>query len=143
MSVTCPQCNAVYSDQADSCPRCGYESPNHYAMRMDAYAYAESISNESYFDGKLLQLIGWKILGAIVTVCTFGICFPWALCMVTRWETAHTVVNDYRLVFDGTALQLWGKWILWIILCVVTLGIYSFWVGIAIRRWRVKHTHFA
>ena len=31
---------------------------------------------ESYFDGGLLQLIGWKILGALVTTLTLGICYP-------------------------------------------------------------------
>lgn len=36
----------------------------------------------SFFDGGLLQYIGWTILGAIVTIFTLGICYPWALCMV-------------------------------------------------------------
>ncbi len=36
----------------------------------------------SYFDGGLLQLIGWGILGFLITICTFGICFPWAICMI-------------------------------------------------------------
>ncbi len=40
--------------------------------------------NNSYFDGGLLQWIGWKILGLIVTVCTIGICYPWACCMIYR-----------------------------------------------------------
>ena len=38
--------------------------------------------DKSYFDGGLLQLIGWKILGGLVTVFTLGICYPWAVCMV-------------------------------------------------------------
>jgi len=32
---------------------------------------------KSYFDGGLLQLIGWNLLGALVTLGTCGICFPW------------------------------------------------------------------
>lgn len=28
---------------------------------------------DSYFDGGLFQLIGWSILGTIVTIITFGI----------------------------------------------------------------------
>ena len=44
----------------------------------------------SYFDGGLFQLIGWKILGFLVTVITFGICYPWALCMVYSWKVKHT-----------------------------------------------------
>lgn len=34
------------------------------------------MEKESYFDGGLLQQIGWSILGAIITVCTLGICYP-------------------------------------------------------------------
>lgn len=97
----------------------------------------------SYFDGGLLQLIGWRILGILVTLCTLGICYPWAVCMVYRWETRHTVIDGRRLEFDGTALGLFGLWIKWWILCFITLGIYGFWVCISIRKWKVKHTHFA
>ena len=61
------------------------------------------MENKSYFDGGLLQLIGWRILGFIVTFCTLGICYPWAVCMVYGWETRHTVVNGHRLTFDGNA----------------------------------------
>lgn len=97
----------------------------------------------SYFDGGLLQLIGWRILGILVTICTLGICYPWAVCMVYRWETSHTVIDGRRLEFDGTALGLFGLWIKWWILCFITLGIYGFWVCISIRKWKVKHTRFA
>ena len=61
---------------------------------------------ESYFDGGLLQLIGWRILGFLVTLFTFGICYPWAFCMIYNWETKHTVINGHRLAFDGKAIQL-------------------------------------
>lgn len=99
--------------------------------------------NESYFDGGLLQLIGWKILGILVTLCTLGICYPWSLCMVYRWESKHTVYNGHRLSFDGSAVQLFGNWIKWLLLTIITFGIYSFWLGIKIRKWKAKHTHFA
>ncbi len=97
----------------------------------------------SYFDGGLLQLIGWRILGALVTVFTFGICYPWALCMVYNWETKHTVINGKRLAFDGGATQLFGNWIKWLLLCIITFGIYSFWLSISLKKWKTKHTHFA
>ena len=99
-------------------------------------------NNNSYFDGALLQLIGWQILGILVTVITFGICLPWAYCMVYRWEANHTVIEGKRLRFDGTAIQLFGHWIKWLILSIITLGIYSFWVAIRLKQWRVKHTYF-
>lgn len=97
---------------------------------------------KSYFDGGLLQLIGWKILGALITVCTFGICYPWAFCMVYSWEAKHTVINGRRLKFTGSAISLFGQWIKWFLLCLVTCGIYSFGLVIALKKWQVKHTEF-
>ena len=99
--------------------------------------------NDSYFDGGLLQKIGWSLLGILVTVFTLGICYPWAVCMVYRWETKHTVINGHRLDFDGTAIQLFGNWIKWFLLTIITIGIYGFWVSIALKKWKTKHTFFA
>lgn len=98
--------------------------------------------NNSYFDGGLLQLIGYRILGFLVTFLTLGICAPWAICLVYNWETKHTVINGQRLYFNGTAIGLFGNWIKWLLLTIVTLGIYSFWLSIALKKWKTKHTHF-
>lgn len=101
------------------------------------------MERDSYFDGGLLQLIGYKLLGILVTIVTLGICYPWAYCMIYNWEIKHTVVEGKRLAFDGTALQLFGNWIKWIVLTIITLGIYSFWVPISLKKWKTKHTYFA
>lgn len=98
--------------------------------------------DESYFDGGLFQLIGYTILGFIVTVITLGICYPWSYTMIYRWEAKHTVVNGQRLEFDGTAVQLFGNWIKWWLLSVITIGIYLFWLPIKLKKWRTKHTYF-
>jgi uncharacterized membrane protein YjgN (DUF898 family) len=98
---------------------------------------------KSYFDGGLLQLIGWKILGFLVTFCTLGICYPWAFCMIYNWETKHTVIEGKRLQFNGTAIGLFGLWIKWLLLMIITIGVYSFWVGISLRKWKIKHTEFS
>ena len=98
---------------------------------------------ESFFDGKLIQQIGYLLLGLLITVCTLGICWPFAHCLMYRWKIKHTVINGHRLAFDGRGIQLWGKWLLWALLCIITFGIYSFWLHIALERWRAKHTHFA
>ncbi len=99
--------------------------------------------NNSYFDGGLLSWIGWNILGALITVCTLGICFPWALCLVYGWKINHTVVEGRRLKFTGSAIALFGNWIKWFLLCIITFGIYSFWLFIALEKWKVKNTTFA
>ena len=98
---------------------------------------------KSYFDGGLLQLIGYTLLGMLVTVCTLGICLPWAFTMVYNWEIKHTVIEGHRLQFDGTAIGLFGQWIKWLLLTIITLGIYAFWVDIKLKKWKVKHTSFA
>ncbi len=100
-------------------------------------------NNNSYFDGMLIQIMAWKVLGFLVTVLSLGLLFPWAFCMIYSWETKHTVINGHRLTFDGTALQLFGNWIKWLLLTIITLGIYGFWVNIKLKQWKIKHTHFA
>ena len=97
---------------------------------------------KSYFDGGLLQLIGWKILGFLVTLITLGICYPFALCFIYKWQMKHTVINGKRLYFDGKGYQLLGRWILWLLLSIITLGIYTLWIPVQQNKWILKHTHY-
>jgi uncharacterized membrane protein YjgN (DUF898 family) len=105
--------------------------------------YAAQTEGKSYFDGGLLQYIGWSILGGLVTLFTLGICYPWAITMILGWKTRHTVINGRRLQFTGSAIGLFGNWIKWWVLCIITLGIYSFWLFIAMEKWKTKNTVFA
>ena len=53
------------------------------------------VQNErSYFDGGLLQLIGWTLLGSLISAFTLGICHPWAVCMIYSRKTKHTEFAD-------------------------------------------------
>lgn len=97
---------------------------------------------ESKFDGGLAGLVGYNILAILVTVITLGIAYPWMLCMLTRWETRHTVIDGHRLHFNGTGGQLIGKWLLWLFLSIITVGIYLFWLPIRVKQWTIKHTTF-
>lgn len=99
-------------------------------------------TERSYFDGGLFQLIGWNIIGFLITVLTFGICYPWALCLVCGWRINHTVIEGRRLRFIGSAVGLFGNWIKWFLLTLITFGIYGFWVNIALEKWKVRNTVF-
>lgn len=116
-----------------------YEQPQNVVINQ----FINSESSDSYFDGGLLQLFGYGLLAAIIIIFTLGLGYPFAACMLYRWEAKHTVINGRRLRFDGTAMQLLGKWILWFLLTAITFGIYGLWLNIKLKQWRTKHTHFA
>jgi len=111
-------------------------------MSININVNTTSQKNDSYFDGGILQLIGWTILGAIITFFTLGIAYPWVLCKVYGWKIEHTVIQGRRLKFIGTGISLFRLWIKWLLLMIITLGIYSFWVGISLEKWKVKNTIF-
>jgi len=106
------------------------------------YGPEEKWGRKSFFDGGLFAYIGWSILGFFLTVLTFGIAFPWALCMVYGWKINNTVINGHRMRFNGSAIGLFGNWIKWLLLTFITLGIYGFWVFIKLEDWKVKNTTF-
>ena len=97
---------------------------------------------KSSFDGKLIQLIGWKLLGLLLAIITLGIAYPATLCFIERWKCKHSIVSGKRLTFDGKGIQLFGKWCLWLLLCVVTFGVYAWFIPIRIEKWKTYHTHF-
>jgi len=94
------------------------------------------------FDGGAATYVGTAVLGFLLTVVTFGICYPFAVVLMQRWRAKHSLIDGKRLIFTGSAWGLFGRWILWLLLIIVTLGIYAFWVGPRIQRWKWEHTDF-
>ena len=99
-------------------------------------------NGDSFFDGRMIQRVGIHLLGFLLFVVTAGIAFPWATCMVYRWETKHTIIQGHRLKFTGKGIQLFGRFWLWLLLTIFTLGIILLWVQIFLKQWKVKHTEF-
>jgi len=97
----------------------------------------------SYFDGKLIQLVGWGLLGIIIIPFSLGFAFPWWLCKIYGWKVNHTIVEGKRLKFNGTGISLFGHWILWSFLTIITLGIFGWWFIISVNKWLAKNTVFA
>ena len=104
---------------------------------------AKPFTPPSEFRGRTIQLIGWRLLGLLLTGITLGIGAPWAYCMVLRWQIKHTYINGKQLYFDGKGLQLLGRYLVWGLLTLVTFGIYALFIPVRMRRWKAEHTRFA
>jgi len=119
------------------------ESNTFFENEIPTFDAVQNLKEEkaSYFDGGFWQFFGWSCLGGIITLFTFGICYPWAIQMIYSWEQRHKVYCKKRCTFDGTATQLFGTWIVCLLLSIVTLGIYRWWIPLKIKKWQIKHTH--
>lgn len=95
------------------------------------------------FDGGAGTYLGTAILGALITICTLGICYPFAVVLLERWKAAHSFIDGQQLSFSGSAMGLFGHWIKWELLSIVTLGIYAFWVVPRLTQWKWENTGFA
>jgi len=100
-------------------------------------------SKNFVFDGGAGTYLGTAILAFLITVCTLGICYPYALVLMQRWKAKHTYIKGFQLQFTGTGVGLFAQWIKWFLLCIITLGIYGFWVYPRLQRWIVEHTDFS
>ena len=97
---------------------------------------------DSYFDGKVLEWLGYRILAFIITAVTFGIANAWAEKLLIAYTIDHTVYNGKRLKFEGTGASLFVQKFKWLFLTIITLGIYGFWVPIKKEQWIVSNIHF-
>ena len=102
----------------------------------------QAARTDSYFDGGLLELIGWRILAGLITIITFGIGSSWGKCMLYNYQFKHTVYNGKRLKFEGTGGDLFVNRFKWIFLSIVTLGIYIFFIPVQKTKWVISNLHF-
>ena len=94
----------------------------------------------SHFDGGLFSYFGHSLLAGLMILLSGGLLTPWAIVLMHRWKTRHTVIDGYRLEFYGTGIGLFGQWIKWVLLTIITLGIYGFWLHLKLEQWKVKYT---
>lgn len=102
----------------------------------------KQVRTDSYFDGGLLELIGWRILAFLIIGITFGIATPWAKCMLYSYQFKHTVYNGKRLKFEGTGGDLFVNYFKWIFFTIITLGIYLLFVPIKKTKWVISNLHY-
>ena len=102
----------------------------------------ENNVKKSYFDGKVLEYIGWKLLSYLITFFSFGIASSWGECLVYRYRFSHTVYNGKRLKFEGTGKDLFINKLRWLFLTIITFSIYGWWVPTIKTNWIISNLHF-
>ena len=102
----------------------------------------KKVRTDSYFDGGLIELIGWKLLAFIITLVTLGFAWPWAKCMIYSYQIKHTVYNGKRLKFVGTGGDLFVNNFKWVLLSIITFGIYAFFIPVKKTKWVISNIYF-
>lgn len=119
-------CNGGTKEQSNSCG-----SKTEDETQYDEIQKVKQVERtDSYFDGKVLEWLGYRILAFIITAVTFGIANAWAEKLLIAYTIDHTVYNGKRLKFEGTGASLFVQKFKWIFLTIITLGIYGFWIPI-------------
>lgn len=102
----------------------------------------KAVRTDSYFDGSLIELIGYRILAILITLFTFTLASAWAEKILISYKIEHTVYNGKRLKFEGTGASLFVQRFKWGLLTLITFGIYALWIPIKKEKWVVSNIHF-
>ena len=97
---------------------------------------------DSFYDGKLLEIIGYRILSFLITLVSFGIASAWGEKLLIAYDVEHTVYNGKRLKFNGTGASLFVQKFKWIFFSIITLGIYALWIPVKKQKWIASNTYF-
>ena len=80
------------------------------------------------FDGGAGSYILTALISWFITLISFGLAYPWALCMFHKWRTEYITINGKRLKFNGTGFSLIFLWIKWWFLSLIRIGLCILWV---------------
>ena len=97
--------------------------------------YDGNESAESSYDGKVGAKFGFKILGFLAGVFTFGLAKTFVICKREKYFANHTLINGAPIYFDGTGFGLLKKQALWGALTVATFGVFALWTDQQRRQW--------
>ena len=114
---------------------------NKWILSKLSFEDEELIEGESFFDGKVIQLIGINLLCNFLNIISFGILLVFTMCFKLKWLAKHSIINRKKIVFNGSALNLFGHYLLWSFLTLITFGIYGLWLNIKLMKWEVKNSH--
>ena len=154
--IRCPKCQASFTpelpdedddekerDEARPAARSRRQRDEDDDDRGEAPRRRSSRSRHAFeFDGSAGDFFVVYLLTGVLTAITFGLAFPWTICMFERWKTEHTLINGRRLRFEGAGGDLFVLFIVTYFFIFITFGIYMFWAAPKILRWIAEHTDF-
>ena len=101
----------------------------------------EYVEGESFFNGKLIQLIGINILCNFLNLISLGLLYPFTICLRLRWLCKHSVINKKKLIFKGKGTSLFFNYFIWSFLTIITFGIYGLFLGYKMIKWETKNSY--
>jgi len=95
------------------------------------------------FRGQTAAFVRLFVSGALLSVVTFGVYYPFFYNNMWRFLMNNTYYGTARFEYDGTGADLFGRFLLAMVLTPLTLGIYWFWFAAHRQRYMWAHTSFA
>lgn len=95
------------------------------------------------FRGQTGAFVKMFVRGALLTVITFGLYYPFFYNDMWRFLIGDTYYGTQRFEFDGSGADLFGRFLLAVVLTPLTLGLYWFWFAAHRQRYMWEHTAFA
>lgn len=99
------------------------------------HTHYEGMDGESYYDGKIIPLFLYKLLGSIAGIFTLGLAKSFFVCEREKYICEHTVIDGTNVTFNGSGMALLKKQVLWIALTVATCGVYAIWRDVQFMQW--------
>lgn len=92
------------------------------------------------FRGQAGAFVRMFVSGALLTVITFGLYYPFFYNNMWRFLIGNTYYGTQRFEFDGTGADLFGSFLLAVVLTPFTLGLYWFWFAAHRQRYMWART---
>ena len=57
------------------------------------------VRNDSYFDGKVLEIIGVNLFTYLICLVSFVLLLAYSLCYKYKWLANHTIINKKKIIY--------------------------------------------
>lgn len=95
------------------------------------------------FRGKLKECLGTYLGGALLTLVTLGVYYPWFHNRMRSYWVNNTYFGNTPFRYQANAKPLLGSFLLAILLTIPTLYLVWFWFSAKLHRFDWAHTQFA